>query len=111
MIGAVRIHDGEALGAAVLGAGFGDIGDPAVEEGALAGQARIDQVGAFVRGAAPVARRNDEALPGELGLQSDVVKIAADGELAVRIGLDEALDQSLGAASAPIAYSGARTWS
>ena len=48
-----------------------------------------------MRGAAPVARLDDIALAGQLALGGDVVEIAADGERAVAIGLDEALDEIL----------------
>ena len=102
VIGTVRIHDRQPLGAVILRAAFGDIGDAAVEEGAFAGQARIDGVGAFVRGAAPVRRLDDEALTGQLGLERDVVEIAADREIAVGIGADEALDQRLRAHARPV---------
>jgi hypothetical protein len=101
VVGAVGIHDGEALHPRILGPALGDIGDPAVEEGALAGEARIDGVGAFVGGAAPVARGDDIALAGELRLERDIVEVAADGQLPVRIRAHEALDQGSGAGSAP----------
>src|SRR3546814_3525681 len=45
-----------------LGAALGDIDDAAVEEGRFARQARIDGIGAFMRGAAPVGGLDFEPL-------------------------------------------------
>jgi hypothetical protein len=105
VVGAVRIHDGEALDPPVLGAAFGDIGDAAVEERAFPGQAAVDRVGAFVGGAAPVAGCDDETVADKLALQRNVVEVAADGEVAVGIGAHEALDQRRGAGAGPMVES------
>jgi hypothetical protein len=45
--------------------------------------------------ATPVARLDDIALADQLGLGGKVVEIATDGEGAVAIGADEALDEVL----------------
>jgi hypothetical protein len=87
------IHDREPFHPPVLRPGFGDVGDAAVEERAFAGQARVDRVGAFVRGAAPVARSHHEALARQLGLQRHVVQVAADRQLPVAVGADEAVHE------------------
>jgi hypothetical protein len=102
VVGPVRIHDRKPLDAPVLGSALGDIGNAAVEEWAFARKARIDGVRAFVRRASPVPRRDDIAGASELGLERDVVEIAADGELAVRIGADETLDERRGTGAAPM---------
>ena len=101
MIGPVLVHDREPLGPMPRRPGFGDVDDPAVEIGALAGEPGVDRVRAFVGGAAPLCRRDDIALPGQFGMGGDVVEIAADGERAVAVGLDEALDERLSAGSRP----------
>src|SRR3546814_8581934 len=72
-----------------------DIGDAAVEEGRLARQARIDGVGAFVRGAAPVAGHDFIALPYQFGPELGVVEIAADDEAAGGRRAHEAVDDIL----------------
>src|SRR3546814_19395418 len=55
VVAAIAVHDRQLLDAISLGSALGDIGDAAVEKGRLARQARIDGVGTFMRGAAPVA--------------------------------------------------------
>src|SRR3546814_14419555 len=79
VVGAVRIQNGQALGAVPLGSALRDLGDAAVEAGASARQARIDGVGALMRGPPPVAGRDDIALPRQFLLPRPVVEIAADG--------------------------------
>src|SRR3546814_7443656 len=83
--------DRQPLDAIPLGAALGDIGDAAVEEGRFARQARIDGVGAFMRGAAPVGGLDFEPLAHQLAAERGVVKIAADDQTAVRPGIDEAV--------------------
>src|SRR3546814_1463444 len=81
----------EPLGPVALGAGFRDIDDAAVEIGAFTRQAGIDHIGAFVRRAAPVGGRDDEALPRQFVAREHVVEVAADRERAIAIGADIAL--------------------
>ncbi len=96
MVRAIAIHDGEALGAVPLRPAFRDIGNAAVEEGALAGKARIDGVGAFMRGAAPIARGDDIALARQFLLERHVIEIAANRDVRLSTcGADEALHQRL----------------
>jgi hypothetical protein len=54
--------------------------------------------------AAPVARLDDIALARQLAMGGDVVDVAADGDRAVAIGLDEALD------TAPAGYASGRDY-
>ena len=106
MVGAVRIHDRDALLAGILGAGLGDVDDARVEKGLLPREARVDGVGAFVRGAAPVGGVDREALPREFAPGGDVMDVAADGDAAVAARLDGAGDELRGAGVAPLAISG-----
>ena len=101
MIGPVAVHDGQPLGAVILRAGLRDIGDPAVEERAFAGQPRIDDIGAFVRGAAPVRRRHDPAFADQFLLQRHVVEVAADRQPVVAARADIAVNEHFGAAVRP----------
>ena len=55
-----------------------------------------------MRGPTPVGRFDDEALASQFGFQRDIVEIAADGQLAVSIRADKALNQSRGIGAAPI---------
>jgi hypothetical protein len=73
----------EPLDPVILGPGLGDVGDAAVEERALAREPRIDEVGALVRGAAPLGGADHPALAHQLLLQLHVVEVAADGQPAV----------------------------
>ena len=101
VVGPVAVHDGETLGAIILRACFCDIGNAAVEERALPGQARIDEVGAFVRCTAPVCRRDHPAFSDQPVLQGHVVKIAAHGQAIVAARTDIAMDQHFRAAGRP----------
>ena len=65
-VGAVLVHDGEALVAAVLGAGLVDEHDLRVEVALLAGKPLIDLVGDQVPEPAPLALADDEALGCQL---------------------------------------------
>jgi hypothetical protein len=106
VIGAVRIHDRELLHPFPLRALLRDVGDAAVEEGAFAGEARIDGVGAFMRRSAPVPGVDDKTLAGELRLQRDVIEVAADCQLAVRFGSNEALHERDRAGRRPVGEGG-----
>ncbi len=61
-VGAVLVHDGEALAAAVLGAGLVDEGDLRVEVAPLAREALVDLVGDAMRETAPVVGVGGEPL-------------------------------------------------
>ena len=98
-----QVHDGDALGAVGLGPALGDIDDARVEIGTLPREARVDEVGALVRGAAPVGLGDGEALVGEQPAGGDVVEIAADGNAAIGTSLDGTGDQGAGASAAPFA--------
>ncbi len=65
-IGAVLIHDGEPLDAALLRAAFIDEHDAAVEIALLAGEALVDRIRDDVRDAPPVVLRREILLSGEL---------------------------------------------
>ena len=65
-VGAVLIHDGEALDAALRRPSLVDEHDAAVEIALLAGEPLVDGVGNDVGDAAPVVRRREILLPGEL---------------------------------------------
>ncbi len=106
MVGAIAVHDGKALHACTLCPGFGNIGDAAVEEGTLARKARIDEVGAFMRGAAPFGGRDHPAFTHQFVPERDVVEITAHGQIAVRIGAHETVNQHLGRAAFPCAPCG-----
>ena len=101
MVRPVRIHDRQPLHPAILRPGFGDIGDPAVEERVLAREARIDEVSALVRGAAPVGGGHLPGRAGQLLLQRDVIEIAADQQLVALARADKALNQHFRAAARP----------
>ena len=107
LVGAVRIHDGQALDARGLRAGFGDIDDAGVEIGVFAGQAGIDRVGDLVGDAAPVLGRGREAAAG-LAVDAhqlaaiDVPEAEGDGDLAVGHFLESADDEALGADDLPV---------
>src|SRR3546814_19568808 len=91
----------DLLDAVPLRPALGDIGDAAVEEGRLARQARIDGVGAFVRGAAPVAGLDLESLAHQFAAERGVIEIAADDEAAGAGRADEAVDDPLRLAPLP----------
>src|SRR3546814_2093290 len=88
-----------------LGAALGEIDDAAVEEGRFARQARIDGIGAFMRGAAPVGGLDFEPLAHQLAAERGVVKITADDHADVRPGIAEAVDDILFSARLPFVES------
>src|SRR5205085_9350517 len=103
---AVAIHHRDARYAGIAGAAaLGDISDPRVEHAGSAGDFFIGQAGAFVRGPAPVAAADDEALAAELAAFLDVIDVAAERHPPVGPGLDEAGNQRLGARRAPFGKS------
>src|SRR3546814_13610569 len=77
------------------------MGGAAVEEGRCARQGRIDGIGAFMGRAAPVGGLDFEPLANQLAAERGIIKIAADDQAAVRAGIDEAVDDLLGAARLP----------
>ena len=108
VVRAIRIHDRQPLDAFAFRPGLGDVGNAAVEKGQFASQLRIDRVRTFMRGAAPFARRHDEAKPGQFLPEIDVIEIAADGQIAIATNADKALDQLLDIAAFPIIILGRR---
>ena len=101
-IGAIVIHDPDALAARVLGTAFLHESHAAVEIGAFAGQARIDLIGGLVRGAAPVAGAGVElhAVAQRLA-GKDVEQAELDDDLAA-LDADGAGDQRLGVDRLPV---------
>ena len=65
-IGAVLVHDRQALDPFVLRAGLVDEDNPAIEIAFLAGQALVDRIGDDVREPARRVRRNEELLARDL---------------------------------------------
>ena len=101
MIGPVAVHDGQPLGAVILGTGLGDIGDTAVEERAFAGQPGIDQIRAFVRGAPPVCGLHHPALAHQFLLQRHVIQVATHRQAIVAPAADVTVHQHLRPAVRP----------
>jgi hypothetical protein len=65
-VGAVLVHDGQALDATLCRPGLVDEHDAAVEIALLAGKPLIDRVGDDVGDTPPIVRRREILLPGEL---------------------------------------------
>ena len=95
VIGAVLVHDRQALDAPVRRAALGDVDDARVEIAVLAGDALVDRVGDDVRDAPPVLRRRGVAQAGQLLLGEHVPQAELDLEPAVGLRLDGAGDQRL----------------
>ena len=102
MVTAIGVHDREPLDAVPLWPALGDIGDAAVEEGRFTRKARIDGVGAFVRGAAPVGRLDLEPLPHQLAAELCVIEIASHDKAARAAGLHKAVNDIFGVARLPV---------
>ena len=79
MVRAVEIHDREPLHRLFVAAGLGDVSDPAVELGRVAGHLDERRVGAAVSGPAPLVGSDRETLASDLAPALDVVEVAADG--------------------------------
>ena len=101
VVGAIRIHDRQPLHAVILGAGLGDIGDAAVKERALARQARIDRIGAFMGGAAPIAGAKGPCGASQSLMQAHVIEVTADRQPTALSILYAAMHQHFGPARAP----------
>src|SRR3546814_4652609 len=99
---AFAVHDRQLLDGVSLGSALGDIGDAAVEKGRLARQARIDGVGTFMRGAAPVAGLDLESLAHQFAAERGVIEITADDEAAGAAGPDETVDHIVRIARLPV---------
>src|SRR5207248_2958051 len=82
VVGAVLVHDGDALDAGVERAGLRDIGDAGVEVALLAGDALVDRVGDDVRQPPPVAGLAGEGEPGGLRALDDVPQAEVDLDVA-----------------------------
>jgi hypothetical protein len=90
MVRPVPVHDRDPLDQRCSLAALGDVGDTRVEDAFLPGQPLVGGVGAAVRGAAPVGRRDEEALSAHLAPCRNVIDVAADGQTAVLARIDEA---------------------
>ena len=98
VVGAVLVHDGDALDARVERAGLGDIGDAGVEVALLAGHALVDRVGDDVGEPPPVGGLAGEGEPGRLLADHDVPQ--AEVDLDVAAGLLDLADHDAGRADA-----------
>ena len=100
--GAVLIHDGEALHAPILRAGFVHEYDAAVEIAFLAGHALVDRVRNDVRDAPPIIGRREILLPIELLAGKHIPKAKLGLQPAIALARDAAGDQRLGVDRAPV---------
>ncbi len=101
-VGAVLVHDGEALDPLLLGAGLVDEDDAGVEIALLAGEPLIDGVGDDVGDAAPVLRLGEILLADQLLAGEHVPQPELGLHPAVRLAGHAAGDQRLGIDDAPV---------
>ncbi len=101
-IGAVLIHDGETLDAALLGSGLVDEHDARIEIALLAGEPLVDRVGDEVGDAAPVVGLGEELGAGELLAGEHVPQPEFDLEAAVGLTRDAPDHEALRVDHAPI---------
>src|SRR3569833_2111734 len=101
-IGAVLIHDGEALDAMRLRTGLVDEDDATVEITLLAGQALVDRIGDDVADAAPVVLRGEVLLAVELLPGEHVPQAEFRFEAAIALAGDTSGDQRLRVDGAPV---------
>ena len=94
-IGAVLVHDGEALHPLLLAAGLVDEGNAAIEIALFAGQPLVDGIGDDVREPPPVVRRGEELLADQILAGNHVPKPVSAMMRPSPVGADAAGDQRL----------------
>src|SRR5204863_309797 len=101
-VGTVLVHQGEALGAAVLGPGLVDEHDLGVEIALFAGEALVNLVGDQMAEPAPLRLPDGEALLRELAAREHVPQTELANHPAIRGALGPADDEGLGIEDAPV---------
>jgi hypothetical protein len=102
MVLAILVHDGQALLAVILGAGFGDVDDAGVEIAVLASDALVDIVGDDVGCPAPDVLGEGVGVGEHLRPAEHVPQPELDAVFAACPGLHRARHQRLGIDQAPV---------
>ncbi len=105
-IGAVLVHDGQALAAVELGPRLRDEHDACVEIAFFAGDALIDRVRHQMRDTPPIIRRGGILQPDHLCFAENIPQAEIDLEPAVRLRRHHAGDEALRLDGAPVAEAG-----
>ncbi len=102
VIGAVLVHDGEALDPIGRGAAFGDVDDAGIEIATLAGNALVDGIGNLVSDPTPVVVGRRKAQATHLNPGEHVPEAEFDVQVAIGALVDVAGDQGLGVDLTPV---------